>query len=198
MIASLTGLVVTVQLDSVILSVSGVGLRVFATPCTISHLRTGTETSLATSLVVREESLTLYGFHDVDERDTFETLLTVSGIGPRMASAILAVLTPDELRSAVANNDIVTLTRVPGVGNKSAQRMVLELGGKLGEPVSGAPSVSVPSAGTEDVIAALVGLGWNSKASADAVAAVQSGEPGASESAEILRAALRRLGGHNA
>jgi len=101
-IASVRGIVLSVRLDSAVVEVGGVGLLVLATPATLGGLRPGQETALATSLVVREDALTLFGFADADERDVFETVQTVSGIGPRLALAMLAVHTPDGLRRAVA------------------------------------------------------------------------------------------------
>jgi Holliday junction DNA helicase RuvA len=167
MIASVRGRVLQVRLDSAVLEVGGVGLLVQATPATLAELRTGTEAVLHTSLVVREESLTLFGFTDADDRDVFESVQTVSGIGPRLALAMLAVHTPEGLRRAVAEEDLAALQRVPGIGRKGAQRIVLELGDRLGPPSHGAspaPADDVggnPDAGHGQVVDALVGLGWN-------------------------------------
>ncbi|KGM08304.1 ATP-dependent DNA helicase RuvA, partial [Cellulomonas bogoriensis 69B4 = DSM 16987] len=136
MIASVRGTVLEVRLDAAVLEVGGVGLHVIATPATLATLRTGEQGRLWTSLVVREDSLTLYGFADADEREVFEVVQTVSGVGPRLALAMLAVHPPDVLRSAVAGEDLAALQRVPGIGRKGAQRLVLELGEKLG-PVRG-------------------------------------------------------------
>ncbi len=112
----------------------GVGLQVQCAPGTIAGLRTGERARVATSLVVREDSLTLYGFATDDERNTFELLQTASGVGPRLALAMLGVLSPEALRRAVAAEDLTTLTSVPGIGRKGAQRIVLELAGRLGAP----------------------------------------------------------------
>src|SRR5690349_2940372 len=135
-IASLRGRVASVRLDSVVLEVGGVGLLVQATPGTLAELRPGQEAQLSTSMVVREDALTLFGFADADERDVFETVQTVSGIGPRLALAMLAVHTPEGLRAAVASQDLTALMRVPGIGRKGAQRIVLELTDRLGAPSS--------------------------------------------------------------
>ena len=204
MIASVRGTVLQVRLDSAVIEVGGVGMLVQATPATLAELRVGQQSTLHTSLVVREESLTLFGFVDSDDRDVFETLQTVSGIGPRLALAMLAVHTPEGLRRAVAAEDHTALQRVPGIGRKGAQRIVLELADRLGPP-SGVPAgqvagaavgVAAPAGGDHgQVVDALVGLGWNSKQAGDAVEAV-TGEDGAgmAGTAEVLRAALRHLG----
>ena len=204
MIASVRGRVLAVRLDSAVIEVGGVGLLVQATPATLAGLRTGAEAQLATSLVVREDALTLFGFADADERDVFETLQTVSGIGPRLALAMLAVHTPEGLRAAVAAQDHVALTSVPGIGRKGAQRILLELTDRIGPPSeadagAGAARVSALPAWREQVVDALVGLGWSARAAADAVEAVGAvavGAPGdtAPDVSAVLRQALRHLG----
>ncbi|TNU75857.1 Holliday junction branch migration protein RuvA [Miniimonas arenae] len=203
MIALVRGEVAAIGLDHAVVVVNGVGMRVHAAPNTLAELRHGTECTLHTTLVVREDSLTLFGFADVDGRDTFEILQTVTGVGPRLALAMLAVHTPDDLRRAVATEDLAALCRVPGIGRKGASRLVLELGDRLGAPLGagtaagagGAAAPALTSAGIEDdVVAALVGLGWNAKAAQDAVAGViERGEATASDAAGVLRAALRAL-----
>jgi len=202
MIASVRGTVLAVRLDAAVVEVGGVGMLVQATPATLAALRVGQEARLATSLVVREDSLTLFGFADDDERDVFETVQTVSGIGPRLALAMLAVHTPDGLRAAVAGQDLNALVKVPGIGRKGAQRIVLELTDRLGAPVSAAAGApSAPAAGGsgawhDQVVEALVGLGWSAKQAADAVDAVTTGAegPAAGDVAGVLRSALRHLG----
>jgi len=201
-IASVNGTVAAVRLDAAVVEVGGVGLLVNATPTTLAGLRVGTPARLATSLVVREDALTLFGFADSDERDVFEILQTVSGVGPRLALAMLAVHTPDGLRRAVTTEDLAALKRVPGIGHKGAQRIVLELGDRLGSPMGAVASAATPVPASDDrrdqVVEALVGLGWTAKAATDAVATVLDGseEPvGADEVAGVLRAALRTLGG---
>ncbi len=198
MIASVRGDVQRISLDSVDLEVAGLGYRVFTTPHTLAELRHGEEATLATSLVVREDALTLYGFAAVDERDMFEALQTVSGVGPRLALAMLAVHTPDEIRAAVDAEDTKALRRVPGVGEKSAKRLVLELQGKLGAPSEppGARPAGAPGSGTAgaDVLAALEGLGWNAKAAEKAVADVLAGGHDPEDTPGVLRAALQTLG----
>ena len=199
MIASVHGTVLAVRLDSAVLEVGGVGLLVQATPATLAGLRVGQPARLFTSLVVREDSLTLFGFADDDERDVFETVQTVSGVGPRLALAMLAVHTPDGLRRAVADEDLAALVRVPGIGRKGAQRIVLELGERLGAPAPAAGAAAAPLSADhrEQVVEALVGLGWPLRAAQDAVAAVldgTAGPVGADEVPGVLRAALRSLG----
>lgn len=207
MIASLTGTVAHVGLDRAVVDVGGVGYLVHATPTTLATLRVGETAGVATSMVVREDSMTLYGFGDPDERDVFEVVQTVSGVGPRLALAMLAVHTPDALRRAVAGEDLAALTRVPGIGRKGAQRIVLELGDRLGPPsgaLAGAGSATEPAASSGDhserVVEALAGLGWPAKQADDAVAKVLADAGtdaiAADEVATTLRAALRLLGGH--
>lgn len=200
MIASLRGRVAAVTLSAAVLEVGGVGLKVLCTPATLATLRLGNEASLSTSLVVREESLTLFGFSDTDERDMFELVQTASGVGPKVAQALLAVHDPDSLRAAVAGEDIKALTRVPGIGPKGAQRIVLELKDRIG--ASGA-AVHSPGAGSpvraapwrDQLIEALVGLGWSTREADRAVDAVAADvAPGADvDVAALLKSALQRL-----
>lgn len=203
MIASVRGRVLGVRLDAAVIEVGGVGLLVQATPATLATLRVGSEAELATSLVVREDALTLFAFADADERDTFETVQTVSGIGPRLALAMLAVHTPDGLRAAVAGQDLTALCKVPGIGRKGAQRIVLELTDRLGAPSGSSGVAAVPgpvaaAAWHDQVVEALVGLGWTAKQAAEAVDAVAPDQPNeppnGSEVSTVLRAALRHLG----
>ena len=196
MIASVTGTAQHVGLDRVVVDVHGVGLLVHTPPAVAAGCRTGAAVELATSMVVREDSMTLYGFATPGERDTFELAQTVTGVGPRVAMAILSVLSPEQLATAVAGDDIATLTKVPGIGKKGAERIALELRDKLPHVpgVEGAPSgVSAPTTGWQDqVTEALVGLGYSAKQSADAVAAVADEHEGGDVS-RALRAALQVL-----
>ena len=137
MIAHLDGVVTTVAPEGAVIDVGGVGLLVQCSPGTLAALRPGERTRVCTSLVVREDALMLYGFGSDDERNTFELLQTASGIGPRLALAMLATFSPDGLRRAVAAEDVNALTSVPGIGRKGAQRIVLELAGRLGSPAEG-------------------------------------------------------------
>jgi holliday junction DNA helicase RuvA len=210
MIAHLDGTVSSVAPDGAVIDVGGVGLLVQCTPGTLAGLRTGERTRVATSLVVREDALTLYGFAGEDERNTFELLQTASGVGPRLALAMLAVFTPDALRRAVAAEDLAALTTVPGIGRKGAQRIVLELAGRLGSPVDvggAVPAGAGPAAGTraapwrDQVRAGLVSLGWQAREADQAIAAVEpelagagNGDGQAVDVSTALRAALRVLG----
>lgn len=189
----MTGTVAAVGLDHAVVEVGGVGLRVSATPGTLAGLTPGSTGRLATSLVVREDSLTLYGFAGDEEREMFELVQTVSGVGPRLALAILAVHSPAALREAVAAQDLTALCKVPGIGKKGAQRMVLELAGRLVAPAQASGASAAAAQDTEQVVAALVGLGWPTRAAQDAVDAVAAAEPGA-DVAVMLRSALRTLG----
>jgi Holliday junction DNA helicase RuvA len=203
-IASLTGTVEHVSLDRAVVNVGGVGYVVHATPGTLAGLRVGEQSTVFTTMVVREDAMTLYAFADDDERAVFETAQSVSGVGPRIALAVLAVHTPDAVRLAVHTGDVKALTRVPGIGPKVAQRVLLELGGKLGAPVGdGSASVPAVAASKADqrgqVVEALVGLGYHLKTAEDAVASILA-ESGAqtvppSEVSETLRLTLRMLGG---
>jgi holliday junction DNA helicase RuvA len=217
-IAHLDGLVTAVAPEGAVIDVGGVGLMVQCAPGTLAELRPGERGRVATSLVVREDALTLYGFGSDDERNTFELLQTASGIGPRLALAMLATFSPDELRRAVAAADVTALTRVPGVGRKGAQRIVLELAGRLGSPGEGEQAgqalgpaggwLTVPAgAGVltwrDQVRTGLVNLGWQARDADQAIAVIEpelspDGGTGA-VSAEVdvaaaLRAALRVLG----
>lgn len=198
MIATLRGEVAHIGLDSLVLEVQGVGYLVFATPATLADVRLGQEALLSTTLVVREDSLTIFGFLSSDERDMYEALQTVSGVGPKLALAMLAVHSPDELRRAVESEDLPALQKVPGVGPKSAKRLVLELHGKLGAVIK--PSVTdtrpTPPTGTrDDVIKALVGLGWSEKVAEKGVAETVASSSQELESSQLLRATLLVLGG---
>ncbi|MET7903778.1 Holliday junction branch migration protein RuvA [Streptomyces sp. NPDC005355] len=202
MIAFVSGPVAALGPDTAVVEVGGVGMAVQCTPATLSGLRVGRPARLATSLVVREDSLTLYGFADDDERQAFELLQTASGVGPRLAQAMLAVHSPDALRLAVSTGDEKALTAVPGIGKKGAQRLLLELKDRLGEPlgatVPGARAAA--AAGWSDQLhTALVGLGYATREADEAVAAVAPqaeaavAAGGAPQVAQLLRAALQTL-----
>lgn len=202
MIASVRGVVLSAGLDAAVIEVGGVGLWLHTTAATAASLRPGVEAVLATTLIVREESLTLYGFADEDERVVFDLVQTVSGVGPRIALAMLAVHTPDGLRRAVSSGDLAALTKVPGIGKKGAERIVLELRDKIGVPSGAAASTTsraTADESTAQVRDALVGLGWSAKQADEAVEAVRptvirtEASDGANVSA-LLRAALRELG----
>ncbi|HZC63867.1 MAG TPA: Holliday junction branch migration protein RuvA [Streptosporangiaceae bacterium] len=210
MISHLDGLVCAIAPEGAVIEVGGVGLLVQATPGTLAALRTGERARLATSLVVREDALTLYGFASDDERDVFELVQTASGVGPRLALAMLASFSPDGLRQAIAAEDVSALTRVPGIGRKGAQRIVLELAGRLGSPAGPAgvmgplPGVGPAADGAglwrDQVRAGLVNLGWPARDAEQAIAAVAAdlavspaGTDATVDVSVALRAALRKL-----
>jgi len=198
MIAFVRGRVAATTLSSAVVEVGGVGMEVMCAPNTLAGLRPGQEVTLPTSMVVREDSLTLFGFADEDERSMFELVQTASGVGPKLAQAMLAVLPPDTVRAAVSSEDVKTLTTVPGIGQKGAQRIILELKDRIGGPVGA--TVAPSAAGAEppwkaQVRDGLVGLGWSAKEADKAVEAVAAEHrPGADpDVAGLLRAALRTL-----
>lgn len=195
MIAQLTGTVLSVSASSLVLDVGGVGYRVLATPATLTNVRPQQTASFATHLVVREDSMTLYGFETPHERDMFETLQSVQGVGPRLALALLAVHAPSSLVDAIHAGDQKALQRVPGVGAKVAARLLLELGGKLSLPEGGTGSPSPAADARDQVVAALESLGWSAKQATAAVEGVAAGPIVEADVAVTLRAALQSLGG---
>jgi holliday junction DNA helicase RuvA len=207
MIAHVRGTVAGVGPDSAVIEVGGVGLRVQCTPGTLATLQPGEHAQVATSLVVKEDSLTLFGFYSEDERNVFELLQTANGVGPRLALAMLAVHSPDALRRAVWTEDLNALIMVPGIGKKGAQRIVLDMKDRLGPPGEGdtgnghrAPR-SVPQVPLwrDQVQSGLVNLGWPAREADQAIAALEDegvidGDPGTDpDVATVLRAALRKL-----
>jgi Holliday junction DNA helicase RuvA len=202
-IAFVRGEVADVTLTSAVLEVGGVGLELMCTPNTLATLRTGQVATLPTSMVVREDSLTLFGFADDDEKQVFELVQTASGVGPRLAQAMLAVLSPDAVRRAVAGDDVRTLTAVPGIGQKGAQRIILELKDRIGAPVAGSASVRATASEPwrDQVREGLVGLGWAVKDADRAIDTVadQAGDQAGDQTGDhpdvagLLRAALRTL-----
>ncbi len=210
MIASVSGRVAAVSPDGAVVEVGGIGLAVQCTPGTIARLQVGEAARLSTSLVVREDSLTLYGFADDDERQLFELLQTANGVGPRLAQAVLAIHPPREVRRAVSMADVKSLMQVPGIGKKGAERLILELRDRLGTTTTdtqldgpAAPAGAGPLTPTapwrNQLTAALVGLGWSGKEAETALAALepvaeeQAGAGGV-ELAVLLRQAIQLLG----
>lgn len=201
MIAQLTGEIVALGASWLVIDVNGVGYRVETTPALNASAQLGASLTIATALVVREDSMTLYGFVDAEERDTFELVQTASGIGPKTAQAVVSVLSPAELRTAISTENLATLTRVPGIGRKGAQRMVLELKDKIN--VLGAVNEDLPVETTmsarvgwqEQVTAGLVSLGWSPR---DAAKACERVVPLAEENpdwsvGDLMKAALRQM-----
>ncbi|MDP9832335.1 Holliday junction branch migration protein RuvA [Trueperella abortisuis] len=194
MIVSLRGPVLRVTATAAVIEAGGVGYLFSATPDTLAKLREGQEAFVHIAMVTsREGEQALFGFHDDDARATFDVLRSVTGIGPRSALTIVATLPPDELRRAIETKDEAALVRIPGVGKKSAQRMVLELAGKLGPAVGGEPASASASSSADDVIAALVGMGWKERDAASALAEAMKTTPSGTL-AQLLRASLQVLG----
>ena len=196
MIAFVRGTVAAVTLSSAVLEVGGVGLEVMCTPGTLATLRAGQSATLPTTMVVREESLTLFGFLDEDEKAVFELVQTASGVGPKLAQALLAVLAPDDLRRAIAAEDVKALTRVPGIGQKVAQRIILELGDRLGAPVGARATERGAAMGAswrDQVHQGLTGLGWPPREAEKAVDAVADQAGDVPDVGVLLRAALQTL-----
>jgi Holliday junction DNA helicase RuvA len=214
-IASVHGTVAAVGPDGAVIEVGGVGLAVSCAPATLARLRVGDAARLATSLVVREESLTLYGFPDDDERALFELLQTAAGVGPKVAQAVLAVHRPREVRRAIATADYTALTKVPGIGRKGAERIVLDLRDRIGSiddggsaAPSGGPGVAAVAPWRDQVAHALAGLGFSSSeahAALDVVAGrlanggaagadAGGSSPDAPDIAALLRQAIQLLG----
>ena len=197
MIASVRGVVTAILPDSAVVEVGGVGMRVFCAPNTLAGLRTGAEARLATTLIVREDSLTLFGFADDDERQLFELLLTANGVGPRIAQAVLAVHQPDAVRRAIAGGDLAALTKVPGIGKRGAEKLVVELKDKIGFIATGDNGGAglLNGAWQEQVRQGVLALGWSAAQADQAVAAVAESIDGEVPPVPmLLRQAIRLLG----
>jgi Holliday junction DNA helicase RuvA len=198
-IASVRGTVAAVGPDGAVVEVGGIGLSVSCSPGTLARLRVGEAARLATSLVVREDSLTLYGFADDDERATFELLQTANGVGPKLAQTMLAVHPPRELRRAIATSDFASLTKVPGIGRKGAERIVIELRDRIGA-IDHTPSevggVAAIAPWRDQLAHALAGLGFSGKEAGDAIDVVTAdlpeGEP--PDVSALLRKSIQLLG----
>ncbi|OXM18472.1 Holliday junction branch migration protein RuvA [Rhodococcus erythropolis] len=196
MIASVRGEVLDIALDHAVIEASGVGYRVNATPVTLGALHRGSEARLFTTMIVREDSMTLYGFSDTESKDLFSLLQTVSGVGPRLAMATLAVLEPDALRRALSEGNLTALTRVPGIGKRGAERMVVELRDKVDAVATRAGAASgvvVGSSIRDQIVEALEGLGFPIKQAEQATDSVLAESPEATTSV-ALRSALSLLG----
>ncbi|NBV90233.1 MAG: Holliday junction branch migration protein RuvA [Actinobacteria bacterium] len=190
MIASISGTVLDLRLDSLVVSVNGLGYQVMASPDLISQARLGENVTLFTSLVVREDSLTLFGFSSADSREMFELIQSVSGFGPRLAFTILSFMSADELRSAIASGNTSALTRTPGVGTKGASRLILELKDRVG-----GSTLATKSGWEDQVEQALAGLGWSTRDAARAVTAIrEQGSDLELSVPELLKLALQFLG----
>ena len=199
MISQLTGTVAAAGAAWFVIDVGGVGFRGHCTPATAAALRPGETKTIHTSLVVREESLTLFGFGSDAEREAFDLVQSASGVGPKVALAICSVLSPSDLRRAILAEDLRALCRVPGIGNKSAQKLVLELKDKAGllalgdaEPETASPGVADES-WRDQVMEGLQGLGWSAKEAGVACDAVADLATGGAGVAQLMRAALGTL-----
>ncbi|BBY29575.1 Holliday junction branch migration protein RuvA [Mycolicibacterium sediminis] len=193
MIASIRGEVLDIALDHAVIEAAGVGYRVMTTPATLSTLRRGTEARLITAMIVREDSMTLFGFADTESRNLFTTLLGVSGVGPKIALATLAVYDAPTLRQALGDGDVTALTRVPGIGKRGAERLVLELRDKIGQSAASGAAVVGGHAVRGPVVEALVGLGFAAKQAEEATDKVLATDPDATTQT-VLREALSMLG----
>jgi Holliday junction DNA helicase RuvA len=195
MIATLSGIVKSLSPERAIIEVGGVGMNVLINAHTSSSLSIGAPAHLYTSLVVREDSLTLYGFSDEASRVVFELVQTVSGVGPKVALSILGALTPDELAHAVNTENISAIEKVPGIGKKGAQRMVLELKSKLSDFGHGGQRISHQPIWREQLTSALVSLGFSAKDSDEAINSVLSNvsqeEIASMELGDLLKLALQ-------
>jgi Holliday junction DNA helicase RuvA len=202
MIASVRGTVAALGPDGAVVEVGGVGLSVSCSPGTLARLRVGEPARLATSLVVREDSLTLYGFADDDERALFELLQTANGVGPKLAQTMLAVHSPRELRRAIATSDFASLTHVPGIGRKGAERIVIELRDRIGS-IDGSDHAMPSGAGLtavapwrDQLTHALAGLGFSGKEASDAieVVAIDVDPEAVPDVSALLRRSIQLLG----
>lgn len=202
MIASVRGTVAAVAPDGAVVEVGGVGLAVSCSPGTLARLRVGETARLATSLVVREDSLTLYGFADDDERALFELLQTANGVGPKLAQTMLGVHPPRELRRAIATSDLASLTKVPGIGRKGAERIVVELRDRIGSidgsdhAITSAAGITAVAPWRDQLAHALAGLGFSGKEAIDAIDVVAADvDPDtAPDVSALLRRSIQLLG----
>lgn len=201
MIASVRGTVAAVGPDGAVVEVGGVGLAVSCTPGTLVRLRVGEQTRLATTLIVREDSLTLYGFSDDDERATFELLQTANGVGPKLAQTMLATFAPRELRRAIATSDHATLVKISGIGRKGAERIVVELRDRIGsiegsDATTDLTGLTAVAPWQDQLVHALAGLGFSAKEAVDAVdvVAVDVPDDQPADIAALLRRSIQLLG----
>jgi Holliday junction DNA helicase RuvA len=197
MISLLTGSIRHLTTEKVVIEVGGVGYSLSITARTSQQLTLGSITTLHTTLVVREDSMTLFGFLDSRDRDLYETVQTVSGIGPKVALAITGAMSPNEIATAVAQEDVAAIEKIPGIGKKGAQRLILELKGKLIGEISTTAAAPVHLAVRDQLLSALIGLGFSARESDSAInstlahLAEESIDPSSMEVAELLRMTLQ-------
>jgi len=200
MISLINGTVRSLTLDRAVVEVGGVGLAISITPATSASLNIGAPAQFFTTLVVREESLTLYGFLDDDVKTLFELVQTVSGIGPKVALSIVAALSPSQLGIAIAQEDIASIEKVPGIGRKGAQRLILELKGKLSDFGKSNKIAHHQPAWREQLASALISLGFSAKESDSAITTVVSqiaeegGDANDTDLSDLLKRALQKGG----
>ncbi len=198
MIASIRGTLIYIGLDHVVLEAAGIGYHVFAPRTVLAQIgEIGVELRLYTYMHIREDLLALYGFSSMDQRHLFETFLSVSGVGPKVALSLMSSGTPDELRMAIASSDITRISRTPGIGKKTAERLVLELKGKIdvkgiAAPAAGSPGVAAMVVNA-DLLDMLLSLGFSAAEANTAIASLPSDAP--IELDERLRLTLRYFGG---
>jgi len=199
MISTIRGTITALGGDHVVIEVGGVGLLVHVTPNALRNLHLGSQARLATTLVVREDSLTLFGFHEDDERALFELLQSASGVGPKLAQAMLAVHSASALRVAIVSEDFKTLELVSGIGRKGAQRICLELKDRISAlghlPTNSHPELSGNIPWRTQVQSALLGLGFSPRDAAEAIdsviAELNEEQVSGLSISEVLRIALR-------
>lgn len=195
MIAHVSGIVLETRPDSAVISVGGIGVSVMCSPTTLAGTRVGESLSLHTSLIVREDSLTLFGFDSADSRELFDIVQSVSGFGPKLAFTVLSFLSADQLREAIANEDVAVLKSTPGVGAKGAQRLVLELKDKVGFVPKQRNSSVLVNSWHEQVLTGLVGLGFTQRDAQSALSEILSkGHFSEQDVSDVLRRALQLLG----
>ena len=200
MISLVNGTVRSLTSDRAIVEVGGVGLAITITPATSAILNIGAPAQFFTSLVVREESLTLFGFLDDEVRSLFELVQTVSGIGPKVAMSIVGALSPNQLGLAIANEDISAIEKVQGIGRKGAQRLILELKGKLTDFGTGEKSTHHQPVWREQLSSALISLGFTARESDQAITTVvnqiaeEGGDANSADLSDLLKRALQKGG----
>lgn len=194
MISSLRGRALYLGADSVVIDVGGVGFSVAVTPDIPRSFHVGDEIVLHTNLVVREDSLSLFGFAEREQLSAFLLLIGVSGVGPKSALGVLSALSVEQIAEAVAAEDDAPFRRVSGIGPKTAKLIVVQLAGKLVAPASSASATSAPTGLSAQVVAALVALGWSERVAGDAVAQVSTDAAAPASVPGLLKLALAQLG----
>lgn len=200
MISQLTGTVAALGANWAVVDVQGVGFKLACTPATAAALRPQERCSLATTLIVREDAMTLYGFDSAIERDAFELVQTASGVGPKLALAIVSVLSPPELVRAITSESITTLIKVPGIGRKGAEKMIIELRDRVltlgvDDAEQDAATPTSTELWREQVAAGLQSLGWSPKDAdqgVENVAEMVAADPQVSLG-RLMKAALQSL-----